>query len=88
MSRARLNRQGKGRKNSTPPQASMTPDRNQRRREHYAEQTGKAERDQARAGRDFGIVGDREIRGLSLRQITAKRHVSVGCVRAVLKANT
>ena len=66
----------------------MTPERNQRRRERYAEQTGKAERDQAREARDFGVVGDREVKGLSLRAIAKKRGLSVGAIRAVLKANT
>ena len=85
MSRARLNRQGEVPKNSPPHKASMT-ERNQRRREHYAERTGKAKRDRSRAVRDFAIAGDREAKGLSLRAIAKKRGLSVGAIRAVLKA--
>ena len=57
-------------------------ERNEGQRKRYAKRTQKSSN--LKIARDFGIVGDRSVKHLSLSKIASKRGVSVGCVRAVL----
>ena len=65
----------------------QTPEQvNAAQRKRYAKRTEEAAK--LKTARDFGIVGDRSVKHLSLRQIASKRGVSVGCIRAVLSKIT
>ena len=55
---------------------------NEAQRKRYAKRTGEASN--LRGLRNMQISKDRFIERLSLRQIAARRNVSVGCVRGVL----